>query len=180
MSHLWEVSVDNYSELILATLRQIIRAIDLHSRDLARRYGLTGPQLLVLKELNKNNTSTISQLSKNISLSQATVTSILDRLEKQELVRRIRSQQDKRKVSIEMSARAIEILGSAPNLLQEDFTAKFEALEEWEKLSLIASLQRIAGMMSAESIVSPPVLTSGPLDATHSDVKEYLEERSDS
>jgi DNA-binding MarR family transcriptional regulator len=176
MSHLWEVSVDNYSELILATLRQIIRAIDLHSRELARRYGLTGPQLLVLKELSKDSAGTISQVSKNISLSQATVTSILDRLEKQDLVQRIRSQEDKRKVSIKLSDRARAILDSAPNLLQEDFTEKFESLEEWEKLALIASLQRIASMMSAESIKSPPVLTSGPLNATDRDVKQYLEE----
>lgn len=167
--------MENYNDLILATLRQIIRAIDLRSKDLAKRYGITGPQLLVLKELEKDSNRTISQVSRNISLSQATVTSILDRLESQKLVQRIRSQQDKRKVSIQLSERARHILETAPSLLQEDFTDKFEALEEWEKMSLISSLQRIASLMSAESIPAPPVLVSGPIDASGSEVSNYLE-----
>lgn len=167
--------MENYSELILVTLRQIIRAIDLHSRDLAKKYGLTGPQLLVLKELRKDSTRTIGQVSQNISLSQATVTSILDRLEKQELIRRVRSSSDKRKVSIVLSDRAIEVLDTAPDLLQEEFTAKFEALAEWEKMNLISSLQRIADMMSAGSIKAPPVLASGPIDADGQAVTRYLD-----
>ncbi len=169
--------MENYSELILTTLRQIIRAIDLHSRDLAKRYGLTGPQLLVLKELHKDSSKTIGEVSKKISLSQATVTSILDRLEKQQMVQRVRSSEDKRKVSIVLSEDALAILNAAPNLLQEDFTEEFEALQEWEKMHLISALQRIAAMMSAESIKSPPMLTSGPLNATESDVRKYLEDK---
>ena len=36
---------------VMSALRRIIRAIDLHSRALVQRFGLTGPQLTVLKEL---------------------------------------------------------------------------------------------------------------------------------
>ncbi|MDX1268522.1 MAG: MarR family transcriptional regulator, partial [Oceanisphaera sp.] len=35
-------------EEVLVALRQIIRAIDLHSRQLSKASGLTGPQLLLL------------------------------------------------------------------------------------------------------------------------------------
>ncbi|AHC16165.1 MarR family winged helix-turn-helix transcriptional regulator [Salinispira pacifica] len=175
MSSLWDIHVENYSDLILATLRQIIRAIDLHSKNLAKKYGLTGPQLLVLKELHKDSSRTIGSVAKNISLSQATVTSILDRLEKQGFVTRVRQQADKRKVNLQLSERALDILAAHPSMLQEDFIRRFDTLEDWEKMLLISSLQRIASMMSAESIKSPPVLVSGPLDASHSDVKSFFE-----
>jgi hypothetical protein len=38
-------------EEVLVTIRQIIRRIDLYSKKLEHVYGLTGPQLLLLKEL---------------------------------------------------------------------------------------------------------------------------------
>jgi len=170
--------VENYSEQILANIRQIIRAIDLHSKSLVKRYGLTGPQLLVLKELNREQTQTIGTLSANISLSQATVTSILDRLERQGFVSRVRQTSDKRKVSITLSEKTQRILDSQPNLLQEEFIDNFESLANWEQTMLISSLQRSAAMMNAENIKSPPVLASGPLAASKSDVQNYLDEES--
>ena len=166
----------NDSDTILATLRQIIRAIDLHSKSLTKRYGLTGPQLLVLKELNRNGDLTIGQVAQNVNLSQATVTTILDRLEKLQFVQRVRNAVDKRKVNILLSEKAKDILRGDPSLLQEEFIERFEQLEDWEKTLLISSLQRIASMMKAEGIVSPPVLVSGPLAATEREVGDFLDD----
>ncbi len=162
------------SDTILSTLRQIIRAIDLHSKSLTKRYGLTGPQLLVLKELHNREELTVGAVARNISLSQATVTIILDRLEKLEFVRRIRNTQDKRKVNISLSDKANQVLDSNPSLLQEDFIDRFELLQEWEKTLLISSLQRIAAMMKAGDLDSPPMLVSGPLAATEAEVGKFL------
>jgi hypothetical protein len=38
---------------VVTTLRQIIRVIDLHSKKLIKDFGITGPQLIVLKEFKK-------------------------------------------------------------------------------------------------------------------------------
>ncbi|WP_037571729.1 MarR family winged helix-turn-helix transcriptional regulator [Spirochaeta cellobiosiphila] len=164
------------SEQILTTLRQIIRAIDLHSKTLAKKYGLTGPQLLVLKEFYKSPEQTVGKVAANVSLSQATVTSILDRLEKQKFVSRIRSSEDKRKVNIKLEEKSIEILKTNPGLLQEDFTTQFERLSDWEQGMLISSLQRIAAMMNADKIASQPVLMSGPISASSREISAYLED----
>lgn len=168
--------MENTSDLILATLRQIIRAIDLHSKSLTKKYGLTGPQLLVLKEFYRDNSLTVGNVAKNVSLSQATVTSILDRLEKQNFVSRIRGNSDRRKVNVALQEKALEILKNKPSLLQEEFVDQFETLEDWEQTLLISSLQRIASMMNAQYIDSPPVLVSGPIAASIQEVKDYLEE----
>ncbi len=37
---------------VLIAIRRVIRAVDLHSRKLSQSYGLTGPQALVLKEID--------------------------------------------------------------------------------------------------------------------------------
>ena len=91
---------------VVSTLRKIIRAIDLHSKQLTKKYGLTGPQIIVLKEINESPDRPISEIARKVSLSQATVTSILDRLEQQGYAQRHRSQIDKRKVNIVLTEKA--------------------------------------------------------------------------
>lgn len=162
-------------DLVVSTLRQIIRAVDLQSKKLVKHYGLTGPQLLILKEINKKGDQPISAIAKSISLSQATVTSILDRLEQRDFAKRVRSKTDKRKVNIILTDKALDVLKENPSVLQEEFTDKLEKLEEWERTMILSNLQRLASMMNAENINSSPVLVSGSINATSKDVKEYLE-----
>ena len=79
---------------VLITIRKIIRATDLYSRQLSKKSGLTAPQLLVLQAIQEMGAVAISRLSTHVSLSQATVTSSLDRLEGRGLVSRHRSSMD--------------------------------------------------------------------------------------
>ncbi len=151
-------------EDVFVALRKIDRAIDIHSKKLAKRYGLTGPQLMVLKEIKKSADTPISQISRNISLSQATVTSILDRLEKQGFAKRQRSSIDKRKVNLCLTEKAIQVLSSNPTILQEEFYDEFEKLEEWEKTMILSSLQRLSSMLNAENIKVEPVLITGLIE----------------
>lgn len=164
------------SDSVVSTLRQIIRAIDIQSKKLTKKYGLTGPQLIVLKEIEKSPQKPISEIARNVSLSQATVTSILDRLGQQGFTIRQRSDKDKRKVNLYLTEKANNILSTNPSLLQDEFTEQFDSLEEWEKNMLLSTLQRLASMMNASEIKAPPVLASGPLNASSHDVKRFLEE----
>ena len=151
-------------EQVLTSLRRVIRATDLHSKRLAKTSGLTAPQILLLQAIRRLEGGTIGQLASEVSLSQATVTNILDRLEKRELVRRERSTVDKRKVHVHLTARGEEIIMTAPTPLQEQFARQFNELQEWEQTMIIAALQRVAYMMDAEHIDASPVLDVGILD----------------
>lgn len=141
---------------VLVTLRQIIRAIDMHSKQLVKRYGLTAPQLMVLKEIMSDQDINIGRVAKKVSLSQATVTNIIDRLETRSLVTRERSSQDKRRVIVRVTDKTREILQNDPSVLQEEFVSNFKKLEEWEQNLILSSIQRIAKMMSAEDIEITP------------------------
>lgn len=160
---------------VLAALRRIIRAIDLHSRNLVQRYGLTGPQLVVLKELIDRSPQPVSALAGAVNLSQATVTGILDRLERKEMVTRTRDRRDKRKVLVSPTAGAAVVLADAPPLLQEHFTAALARLPDWEQTQILSSLQRIVALMEAGDVDAGPILTTGPLDASSEGTEAYLE-----
>lgn len=151
-------------EEVLVALRRVIRATDLHSKHLAKTTGLTAPQMLILQSIRNMGQVTIGEIATEVSLSQATVTTILDRLEKRELVYRERSLTDKRKVHAHLTKYADEMLLDAPIPLQDQLTRQFGHLKEWEQTMLISSLQRVAQMMDAQHIDASPVLDIGTLD----------------
>ncbi|MGB1290590.1 MAG: MarR family winged helix-turn-helix transcriptional regulator [Pseudoalteromonas sp.] len=154
--------MQKYDELLVA-LRRVIRAIDLHSKQLNKTSGLTGPQLLIMHEVDQSDGITASRIAQNVNLSPATVTNILDRLENRNLVSRVRSQLDKRRVSLYLTQTGKELLANAPQPLQEHFIEKFTALDEWEQSQLLSSMQRIAAMMDADKIDASPLLEVGAL-----------------
>lgn len=172
----------NQIEEVLIALRRVIRATDLHSKYLAKTTGLTAPQILLLQTLRDKGQITIGELAQELSLSQATVTTILDRLEKRNLVYRQRSETDKRKVHAHLTEDALDILKSAPIPLQEQFTRQFGDLQEWEQTMIISALKRVAQMMDAQHIDAAPVLDVGLLDRHDTPIEKpeaFKENKSD-
>ncbi|WP_307726788.1 MarR family winged helix-turn-helix transcriptional regulator [Thalassolituus sp.] len=157
------MSINRYEEVLIA-LRRIIRATDLHSRQLSKTAGLTSPQLLVLQTLQRHEELTVGEIATKVSLSQATVTTIIDRLEKRNFVKRERGSTDKRKVYVYLTDDAHQALLDAPKPLQDSFVQQFQDLRDWEQSMILASLERVAYMMDAQHIDASPVLDLGQLD----------------
>lgn len=166
---------NDMGDRVIIALRRVIRAVDLHSRTLAASHGLTGPQALILKALQKGSLSA-GELASRVSLSQGTVTDILNRLEQRGFIRRLRDTRDRRRVLVEVTLAGLALLQQSPPLLQDRFIQRFHDLHEWEQTQLLSSLQRIAAMMDAEDIDAAPVLSSGSVRATPEAVEEVLDE----
>ncbi|WP_417471083.1 MarR family winged helix-turn-helix transcriptional regulator [Maricaulis sp.] len=149
---------------ILIALRRITRAIDLQSKKLMKTTGLTAPQLVIMQTLRREGQMSPSAIAKTVSLSQATITSILDRLVKRDYVLRERSGTDKRIILARLTDKGTEAAAAAPELLQSGFLREFRKLQDWEASMLIASLQRIAEMMDAEDLDASPILETGEID----------------
>lgn len=154
----------NRIDEVLIALRRVIRATDLHSKFLAKTTGMTAPQILLLQSIHNKGSITIGELAQNVNLSQATVTTIVDRLESRQLLYRERSTADKRKVFACLTDAGRQMLQKAPTPLQDQFSRQFTNLQEWEQTMILSSLQRVAQMMDAQHIDAAPVLDVGILD----------------
>lgn len=139
------------TEEVVLTLRRVNRAINMRSRFLARQHGLTGPQLLVLKEVAWRSVLPVTAIARAVHLSQATVTGILDRLQRRSLVDRRRGGQDRRQSLIRLTPAGEEVLSKAPPLPDEGFTDRFGRLADWEQTQILSSLQRIVSLMEASA-----------------------------
>jgi len=146
---------------VLMALRRIIRATDLHSRALDKETGLTTPQLVVIRAIKEMKTPTVSAIARAVSLSQATVTTILNRLEKKGLLHRQRSREDRRAVIVQLTAAGKALWKNAPEPLQYSFTHRFKKLPSWEQHGIVAALERVAAMMDAEELDAAPMLALG-------------------
>jgi len=153
--------MDNLEEQVLVSLRRIIRATDIHSRKLAKDTGLTTPQLVIVRAVAQSDGPTVSDIARSVSLSQATVTTLLNKLETKGLVSRKRSEEDRRRVNVFLTPDGRALLETAPEPLQEQFSGRFRKLETWEQHQLVASLERIANMMDAEELDAAPLLATG-------------------
>ncbi len=148
------------SDNVMIALRKIIQAIDLNSRQLVKRVGLTGPQLVILREISSIDEVTAGEIAQAVSLSQATVTGIMDRMEKRGLIARKRSEHDKRKIMIRITDAGQDIVESAPPLMQEAFTQRFTSLPAWEQTMILSALLRLVSIMDAKTIQAAPFLAT--------------------
>ena len=126
------------------------------TRALAERYGLTGSQLLVLKMLEPRGQVSLSELSERIRAKNSTVTGIIDRMERDEIVVRRRSDEDRRVVFIELTAKGRKLASDARidpmhlyRALLEDLSPRDAADLERIMTKLVS---RVRELMAAEGV----------------------------
>ncbi len=151
------------AEEILRAIRRIVQSTALHSKKLYRQSGLTVPQLLCLRAIGAASTLDITpaEIARQVQLSPATVTGILDRLERYGLITRERLAHDRRKVGLRTTESGRARLAALPSPLQERFLLRLNRLEADERTRLMHALQRVVEMMEATAIDASPILTTG-------------------
>lgn len=141
---------------VLVALRQIIRATDLHSKHVMKVCGLTVPQLVVLLAIEELGAVTVREISRHVSLSQATVTTILNRLEERGFIVRMRNANDKRVVNSRLTDKGREILINTPPLMDDHFMKSYEMLGQNERGRILSSLQKVARLMASDDVDPRP------------------------
>lgn len=142
----------DYADNILISLRRIIQSIDQHNKRFCRRYSLTVPQAICLRQLLLDGELPSGELARAVYLSQATVTGIIDRLTVKGLVSRERSTVDRRKMRVRLTDRGRRVAHDVPRPLQERFSKKLNALNDAEKASIDTILKRLVDMMEPSGL----------------------------
>lgn len=82
--------------------RKVCYKIKLKGREILNDFDITPPQFQALLLINKNGALTIGELSNQMYLACSTVTDLLDRMERNDLVMRVKDEKDRRIVRIKM------------------------------------------------------------------------------
>jgi len=148
----------------LRAIRRVLRAADRGGRKLASVTGLTPSQVLVLQEIERRREGTPTAIASALQFGQATITNIVDRLVADELVTRRRSERDRRQMLLHITDTGRAMLETAPDLLQNRFQDRFDALPAWEQAMILAALERLGELLDATDIDAAPLLDGGAID----------------
>jgi DNA-binding MarR family transcriptional regulator len=134
------------------------------TKEVARQVELTGPQLTVLKLLEGVGDLSLSALSERIRAQNSTVTGIIDRMEREGLVVRARSTEDRRVVHIRITEKGGRIARDVRVEPLEIFRAALQTLSARETRDLLAILTKVARavqtIVKREVPSQPPTVTS--------------------
>ncbi len=150
----------NYLD-ILVQLRKIIRSINLESKKIEKKYGISIPQLLCLQFLVQQplNRASASQIKDFIKLNASTVSGIIRRLANKGLVEKKPNEFDRRSTYVVLTNKGLEILNASPTTLQERVTARLSDLSDDKIEELHRNIDLLVRIMGAEDLEAAPVIT---------------------
>ena len=137
-------------------LRRVFQAISDYARQAERLTGLTGSQLWAVKVIAESRSIRVSDLSKRMYLHPATVVGILDRLESQGVVQRVRSKTDRRVVDVELTPSGEKLVKSSPDVAQVLLAKGLEKMTEDKILRIHEGMSEFAKILGVEGV--PPRL----------------------
>lgn len=124
-------------------LRYISHLIKQKGREILSNYTITPPQFVALQWLHESGDMTIGDLSNKMYLAFSTTTDLVDRMEKNVLVQRIRNEQDRRVVHIHLLPEGERVIQEVIEKRQDylrDLVQDFETNEAQDLLKLLQKL----------------------------------------
>ena len=113
-----------------------------------REMRLTGPQGMVVGILIKSGPLKIGEIAAQMELSMSTVSGILDRLERSEIITRTRSEEDGRVILITLTDAFREKSAAKFKLVEEHWSEKLNRASEEEFSAIINGLDILEKLLT--------------------------------
>lgn len=133
---------------VLDGIRRIVQSLRHSSREAERRAGLTAAQLFVLGKLGETGCSSLNELADRTFTHQSTVSTVVSRLVDQRLIARQAAPEDRRRLTLSLTARGRRVLAAAPDAAQDALIAAVSALPSAARRQVGQALGRIAGALA--------------------------------
>ncbi|MBS7345645.1 MAG: MarR family transcriptional regulator [Caryophanon sp.] len=134
---------DETVALLEKELRYISALIKQKGREILSNYTITPPQFIALQWLHELGDMTIGELSTKMYLAFSTTTDLVDRMEKNELVQRVRDEHDRRVVRIHLLEEGARVIQEVIKKRQDYLRDVFTQFDEEETVVFSNLLQRL-------------------------------------
>ena len=142
--------MEDYNDILMTYLR-VTQHMSHQFRTHFGRLHLTFPQALVLNVLATRGPIPISELAEQTGSANSTVSGIVDRLEKLELVKRKRSERDRRVIYVSATDKYQDICARAKIDVGGYFASMLDTMTREEMAQVLAALQKLdAALISYE------------------------------
>lgn len=131
-------------------LRYISAIVKQKGRELLSEYDITPPQFVGLQWLFEDGDMTIGELSNKMYLACSTTTDLIDRMEKKDLVERVKDPKDRRVVRIHLLNKGEIIINEVIKKRQEYLHVVLNDFSDQEVITLKDSLAKLHQEMKKE------------------------------
>jgi len=133
-------------EEMLTAIKRIVSLIKQNFERDFKKMHVTQSQILVMRVLNQYGDMKMSDISRELDLSNSTVSGIIDRLVEKKIVKRKRSEEDRRIVMIslaeeyckpvkkQLNAFALKMRRTLSTATEEDLDSIMQGLEKLERI----------------------------------------------
>ncbi|WP_084605100.1 MarR family winged helix-turn-helix transcriptional regulator [Desulfonatronum thioautotrophicum] len=128
-------------------LREIASSFYRYSRYLHEHHQITIPQVVCLREVYEHGPLPLGKLTKIVGLTNSTVTGIVDRLERQQLLERIRTSADRRQIHLRMTEKGIQFLKDIPAPVPEQFVEGIDRYSKEEVDRIVWAVDELANLL---------------------------------
>ena len=119
------------------------------SHEIEKITGLSRNQVLAIKSISRSPAVRVSELARNMYLKPVTMVRVLDRLEEQGLIVRVRSTVDRRAVEIELTDKAKDIELVLHAITHDSMMNCLSTADNSELIHIIADLHRLSSLLNA-------------------------------
>jgi DNA-binding MarR family transcriptional regulator len=118
--------------------------------------GLGSAQLFALQQIAEHPDASINDVAALTCTHQSSVSVVIQRLVRQQLVAKIASSQDRRRQRLAVTPKGRRLLGRAPVAVQEHLIAAIASLPEADRRALARSLRAVARLVAPDGAAPHP------------------------
>lgn len=137
-------------EEIERLLRHVANIVRQRGREILSQFDITPPQFNALQALIRNQSMTMGELCQELFLASSTVTDLIDRMEKNDLVQRVRDEDDRRVVRLQVKEKGRSVLDEVMRARRAYLASVLSAVSVPECVRLRDSLKQIHELMTVE------------------------------
>jgi DNA-binding MarR family transcriptional regulator len=131
-------------QIVLDAIRKIVRTARLTSKATEKNFGLSTAQIFVLQKLAESKVPlSINNLAKATFTHQSSVSVVVSKLVRRDLIDRIESKTDSRSVEVKISKQGEYLLNKSPQSIQERLMVGLAQLSDRQRSGLVKGLQTL-------------------------------------
>ena len=145
---------------IINDIRRLFQVLNEQSRKIECETSLTGSQLWAIKILEEESPLKVTELARKMYLHPATMVGLLDRLESKGLVKRVRSEHDRRVVHICLTEQGRETVEGSPEVVQDLLAKGLEVNSEQKLEKIMDGMECIITILGLKDVPPKMIISS--------------------
>lgn len=142
------LSMEAFADRAMELFSQLARGMVRHENNYLAKGVITLPQVWALRHLRGQRECSMRELAGFMKMGLSSVTGMVDRLVKQGLANRRRTEKDRRLVFVDITSKGRKVLGEILEQRRETTLNLFESLTAEERLTYLCILEKLVKKLS--------------------------------